>query len=77
MGGVRAKLAYDVEHVFLENGKEVRRMPVLINKETVWVECVPNSPLVEQQEAEIMMELGADEAGDQSGSAVKIINTPQ
>ena len=51
-------------------------MPVLINNETVWVECVPhaNSPSVDQQEAEIMMELGADESGDQ---AVKIINTPQ
>ena len=70
-------IAYDVEHVFVENGKEVRKMPVLINKETVWVECVPNTPSVEQQEAEIMMELGADEAGDQSGSAVKIISTPQ
>ena len=70
-------IAYDVEHVFVENGKEVRKMPVLINKETVWVECVPNTPSVEQQEAEIMMELGAEEAGDQAGSAVKIINTSQ
>ena len=73
-------IAYDVEHVFVENGKEVRKMPVLINKETVWVECVPNSnsPSVEQQEAEIMMELGADDAGDcQTGPAVKIISTPQ
>ena len=72
-------IAYDVEHVFVENGKEVRKMPVLINNETVWVECVPNanSPSVEQQEAEIMMELGAEEAGDQAGSAVKIINTSQ
>ena len=31
-------IAYDVEHVFVENGKEVRKMPVLINNETVWVE---------------------------------------
>ena len=52
-------------------------MPVLINGETVWVECVPNSPSVEQQEAEIMMELGAEEAGDQAGPAVKIISTSQ
>ena len=72
-----ANIAYDVEHVFVENGKEVRKMPVLINGETVWVECVPNSPSVEQQEAEIMMELGAEEAGDQAGPAVKIISTSQ
>ena len=53
-------------------------MPVLINNETVWMECVPNSPSVEQQEAEIMMELGAEEAGgDQAGPAVKIISTSQ
>ena len=40
--------------------------PVSINNETVWVECVPNSnyPSGEQQEAEIMMELRADEAGE-------------
>ena len=36
------EIAYNVEHVFMENGKEVRKMPVLINGETVWVECVNN-----------------------------------
>ena len=76
--GRRLQGKWNHQHVFVENGKEVEKMPVLINKETVWVECVPNSPTVEQQEAEIMMELGAEDAGDcQTGPAVKIISTPQ
>ena len=38
-----AIIAYDVEHVFKEDGKEVRKTPVLINNETVWVECSDKS----------------------------------
>jgi len=35
-------IAYNVEHVFKdENGREVRKMPVEIEGETIWVECVP------------------------------------
>merc|ERR1719447_151125 len=35
-------IAYNVEHVFKdENGREVRKMPVDIDGETIWVECVP------------------------------------
>jgi hypothetical protein len=35
-------IAYNVEHVFMdENGREVRKMPVEIEGETIWVECVP------------------------------------
>jgi len=35
-------IAYNVEHVFKdENGREVRKMPVEIDGETIWVECVP------------------------------------
>ena len=69
-------IAYDVEHVFKEDGKEVRKMPVLINGETVWVECVPNAASVEQQESEIMMELGVEE-NVETGSAVKISSAAQ
>ena len=64
------------EYVFMEKGKEVRKMPVLINGETVWVECVPNSASVEQQESEIMMELGVEE-NVETGSAVKISSAAQ
>ena len=44
-GGVAqqsSELQYDVEHVFIENGKTVRKMPVKIDEKTVWVECVDN-----------------------------------
>ena len=60
----------------MEKGKEVRKMPVLINGETVWVECVPNAATVEQQESEIMMELGVEE-NVETGSAVKISSAAQ
>ena len=46
-------IAYDVEHVFVENGREVRKMPVLVNNETVWVDCIPHSPSVEQRDNHI------------------------
>jgi len=64
------KIAYDVEHVFIENGREVRKMPVEIEGKTIWVECVPagaqggpNNDNRQQhgqseQDGGIMMELG-------------------
>ena len=64
------------EYVFMEKGTEVRKMPVLINGETVWVECVPNSASAEQQESEIMMELGVEE-NVETRSAVKISSAAQ
>merc|ERR1719397_835737 len=39
-------IAHNVEHVFLENGRGVRKMPVQINNETIWVECVPRDSQV-------------------------------
>jgi len=65
------KIAYNVEHVFIENGREVRKMPVEINGETIWVECVPGGgqgvqgggenrqqQVQQDQEGGIMMEIG-------------------
>merc|ERR1719369_271034 len=64
-------IAYNVEHVFKdEYGKEVRKMPVEINGETIWVECVPGGGQGVQggegrqqqpqpdQDGGIMMEIG-------------------
>merc|ERR1719369_309672 len=64
-------IAYNVEHVFKdEYGKEVRKMPVEINGETIWVECVPGGGQGGQggdgrqqqpqpdQDGGIMMEIG-------------------
>ena len=33
-------LKFQVEHVFNENGKDVKKMPILLNGQTVWVDCV-------------------------------------
>jgi hypothetical protein len=35
-----AEIAYNVEHVFNENGREVRKMPIKMGDETIWVDCV-------------------------------------
>ena len=64
------KIAYNVEHVFIEDGREVRKMPVEINGETIWVECVPGGgqgvqardtrqqQVQPDQDGGIMMEIG-------------------
>jgi len=38
----QGEIAYNVEHVFIENGKEVRKMPISHEGQTIWVECVQN-----------------------------------
>ena len=35
-----SEIAYNVEHVFNENGREVRKMPIKMGEETLWVDCV-------------------------------------
>merc|ERR1711894_298267 len=32
------EIAYDVEHVFNENGREVRKMPIKLGNDTFWVD---------------------------------------
>ena len=44
-GPQQQNIQYNIEHVFNENGKEVRKMPVEINGETVWVDVVDQSNL--------------------------------
>ena len=39
-GGDGQEIAYDVEHVFQENGKEVRKMPIKMGNNTFWVDVV-------------------------------------
>ena len=36
-----SEIQYNVEHVFEEDGREVRKMPIKVNGETLWVDCVP------------------------------------
>jgi hypothetical protein len=34
-----SEIAYNVEHVFNENSREVRKMPIKMGEETLWVDC--------------------------------------
>jgi hypothetical protein len=34
------QILYNVEYLFHEDGKEVRKVPIEMNGETIWVECV-------------------------------------
>ena len=37
-----SEILYNVEHVFEdEDGRELRKTPIKVNGETVWVDCVP------------------------------------
>ena len=38
--GKDPNIQYDIEHVFMEHGKEVRKMPAMIDNNTVWVDVV-------------------------------------
>ena len=33
------EIQYNIEHVFEENGKKVRKMPINLNGQTIWVDC--------------------------------------
>ena len=43
-----SEIQYNVEHVFEEDGREVRKMPIKVNGETLWVDCVPQSTSAEE-----------------------------
>ena len=77
------KIAFNVEHVFVEHGREVRKMPVEINGETIWVECVPGGGQggvqgaegrqqqgQQEQEGSIMMDLGDSDGLEIPGQGI-------
>jgi len=39
-GGADLQIVYNVEYLFEEDGKEVRKVPIEMNGETIWVESV-------------------------------------
>ena len=43
-----SEIQYNVEHVFEEDGREVRKMPIKVNGATLRVDCVPQPPQVPQ-----------------------------
>jgi len=46
-------IAYNVEHVFIENGREVRKMPIKMNNQTIWVDCVSELMIPDQKKTSI------------------------
>ena len=53
-------IVYDVEHVFREGGKEYRKMPVLVDGKTMWVDCVDINP--EDKNNTVIMNLDLNNA---------------
>ena len=49
-------ITYDVEHVFLEDGKEVRKVPVKVGSNTYGVDVVDRRPEAPQSESSIRLE---------------------
>ena len=39
-----SEIQYNIEHVFEENGKQVRKMPINLNGQTIWVDCADHQP---------------------------------
>ena len=60
-------IAYEVEHVFNEKGKEVRRMPIKTSTGTIWVDVVDRKPKVPKDG--FVMDLEMDEDTSSTGSA--------
>ena len=51
--GQDPNIQYNIEHVFTEHGKEVRKMPVMIDNKTVWVDVVDQNGEFEGEILEI------------------------
>ena len=56
-------IAYDVEHVFNENGREVRKMPIKMGDDTIWVD-VKNDGASGNSEDSIMFKLDMEGNGN-------------
>jgi len=48
-------ILYGVEHIFHENGKDVSKMPILINGQTMWVETMPPSSQQDLNDGDSLM----------------------
>ena len=60
------EIAYEVEHVFNENGKEVRKMPIKMGTSTYWVDVVDKKP--EVPEDGFVMDFNMDDDTSSTGS---------
>ena len=61
-------IAYDVEHVFNENGREVRKMPIKMGDDTIWVD-VKKEGASGNSEDSIMFKLDMEGNGNSNASA--------
>ena len=61
------EIAYDVEHIFNENGREVRKMPIKMGDDTIWVD-VKNEGTTTTSEDSIMLKL--DMEGNATSSVI-------
>lgn len=50
----QSEIAYNVEHVFTENGKTVRKMPILMGDQTIWVDCVTSVAAEDSQNSMLL-----------------------
>ena len=64
------EIAYEVEHVFNENGKEVRKMPIKMGTSTYWVDVVDKKP--EVPEDGFVMDFNMDDDTSSTGSVTNI-----
>ena len=60
-------IAYDVEHVFNENGREVRKMPIKMGDDTIWVD-VKKEGASGNSEDSIMFKLDMEGNGNSNAS---------
>ena len=76
-------IAYDVEHVFNENGREVRKMPIKMGDDTIWVD-VKKEGASGNSEDSIMFKLDMEGNGNSNASVseargriitIRLINT--
>ena len=49
------EIHYNIGHVFEENGKKVRKMPINLNGQTIWVDCA-EQPLGDQNKRKMVVQ---------------------
>ena len=64
-------IAYDVEHVFNENGREVRKMPIKMGDDTIWVD-VKKEGASGNSEDSIMFKLDMEGNGNPNANVPEI-----
>ncbi|CAF2740676.1 Signal-induced proliferation-associated 1-like protein 3,Signal-induced proliferation-associated 1-like protein 1,Signal-induced proliferation-associated protein 1,Signal-induced proliferation-associated 1-like protein 2 [Lepeophtheirus salmonis] len=64
------EIAYDVEHIFMENGREVKKMPIKFGDKTIWVDCVPGAATENRDDQVVFDLLESDQSLTNSSGGV-------